>query len=96
MLILSRKPGESIVIDGRITVTVIRSEGDIVKLGIAAPREVPVHRQEVYEEIQRNNAEALTAERPKLPRLSAQPAAPDDKAKPAAVGSSKWSAPAAK
>jgi carbon storage regulator len=95
MLILSRKPGESIVIDGRITVTVIRLEGDIVKLGIAAPREVPVHRQEVYEEIQRNNVEALTDDRPKLPRLSAgaTPPAPE-KNKPAAVGSSKWSASA--
>jgi carbon storage regulator len=88
MLILSRKPGESIVIDGRITVTVIRLEGDIVKLGIAAPREVPVHRQEVYEEIQRNNVEALTDSRPQLPRLSAA------KNKPVAVGASSLSASA--
>ena len=71
MLILSRKPGESIVIDGRITVKIIRLDGDIVKLGIEAPREVPVHRQEVYDEIQKNNREALTDDRPKLPRLSA-------------------------
>jgi carbon storage regulator len=70
MLILSRKPGESIVIDGRITVKIIRLDGDIVKLGIEAPREVPVHRQEVYNEIQRNNQEALTDGRSKLPRLS--------------------------
>lgn len=74
MLILSRKPGESIVIDGRITVKIIRIEGDIVKLGIEAPREVPVHRQEVYEEIQKNNQEALTDNRPMLPRLSASSA----------------------
>ena len=70
MLILSRKPGESIVIDGRIIVKIIRLEGDIVKLGIEAPREVPVHRQEVYEEIQKNNQAALTDNRPALPRLS--------------------------
>jgi carbon storage regulator CsrA len=50
-------------------VTIVRLEGDIVKLGIAAPREVPVHRQEVYEEIQRNNVEALTDTRSQLPRL---------------------------
>jgi carbon storage regulator len=88
MLILSRKPGESIVIDGRITVTVVRLEGDIVKLGIAAPREVPVHRQEVYEEIQRNNLEALTDNRPQLPRLSPDAAsAAAAKVKSAAVGS---------
>jgi carbon storage regulator len=70
MLILSRKPGESIVIDGRITVKIIRLEGDMVKLGIEAPREVPVHRQEVYDEIQKNNQAALTDNRPTLPRLS--------------------------
>jgi carbon storage regulator len=81
MLILSRKPGESIVIDGRITVKIIRLEGDIVKLGIEAPREVPVHRQEVYDEIQRNNQEALTHDRPTLPRLTPKISAPDLKAK---------------
>jgi len=71
MLILSRKPGESIVIDGRITVKIIRLEGEIIKLGIEAPKEVPVHRYEVYQEIQKNNQEALTDTRPKLPRLNA-------------------------
>lgn len=69
MLILSRKINECIVIDGRITVKVVRVEGDIVKLGIEAPLDVPVHRQEVYEEIQRSNREALTQGRPKVPRL---------------------------
>jgi len=71
MLILSRTIGESIVIDGRITVKVVRLEGDNVKLGIEAPADVPVHRQEVYEEIQRNNREALATSRPKAPRLPA-------------------------
>lgn len=71
MLILSRKPGESIVIDGRITVKIMRLDGDMVKVGIDAPSEVPVHRQEVYDEIQRNNQEAVTNGRPSLPRLSA-------------------------
>jgi carbon storage regulator len=72
MLILSRKPGESIVIDGRITVKIMRLEGDMVKLGIEAPINVPVHRQEVYEEIQRNNQEALTQTVTKLPQLTAK------------------------
>jgi carbon storage regulator len=70
MLILSRKPNESIVIDGRITVKIIRLEGEAVKIGIQAPADVPVHRQEVYEEIQRNNQEAALSPRPlslKLP-----------------------------
>ena len=70
MLILSRKPGESIVIDGRIIVKIMRLDGDAVKVGIEAPMEVPVHRQEVYDEIQKANKEALTAERPKAPRLA--------------------------
>ena len=75
MLILSRKPGESIVIDGRIIVKIVRLEGDIVKLGIEAPAEIPVHRQEVYAEIQKNNQEAMTNTKASLPRL-AVPAAP--------------------
>jgi carbon storage regulator len=70
MLILSRKIGESIVIDGRITVKIMRLDGDVVKIGIKAPAEVPVHRQEVYEEIQKVNLEALSATRPTVPRLA--------------------------
>jgi carbon storage regulator len=70
MLILSRKIGESIVIDGRIIVKIVRLDGDMVKLGIEAPAEVPVHRQEVYEEIQKNNQEAMTNTKVQLPRLA--------------------------
>ena len=58
MLVLSRKVGESVIIGGRISVTVVRVEGETVRLGIAAPADVPVHRQEVYEAIQRENAKA--------------------------------------
>jgi len=74
VLVLSRKLNESIVIDGRITVKIVRVDGDVVKLGITASLDVPVHRQEVYEEIQKNNLEALTQGRaavsalPKVPR----------------------------
>jgi carbon storage regulator len=78
MLILSRKPGESIVIDGRIVVRIMRLEGDVVKIGIDAPVDIPVHRQEVYDEIQRSNKEALTDGRTKPPRLT-----PDKEGKPA-------------
>lgn len=78
MLILSRKPGESVVIDGHIRVKVVRVEGDVVKLGIEAPVTVPVHRQEVYEEIQRSNQQALTKQSSPLPKLAgaARPAVP--------------------
>jgi len=53
MLVLSRKKNESIIIDGRITVHVIKIRGDKVRLGVDAPKEVPVHRKEVYEAIRR-------------------------------------------
>jgi len=70
MLILSRKAGESIVIDGRIIVRIMRLEGDVVKVGIDAPIDIPVHRQEVYDEIQKSNKEALTDSRTKPPCLA--------------------------
>ena len=54
MLILSRKLNESIVIDGRIIVKILRIERETVKLGIQAPQELQVHRQEVFDMIQRN------------------------------------------
>ena len=71
MLILSRKPGESLIIDGRITVKVVRLDGDVVKLGIEAPNDIPVHREEVYLEIQKNNQQALSPGRIPLPKLAA-------------------------
>jgi carbon storage regulator len=51
MLVLSRKKNESIVINNDIIVTVVEIRGDKVRLGIVAPKEVPVHRQEIYEAI---------------------------------------------
>jgi carbon storage regulator len=55
MLVLSRKVGESVVIqDAQITVTVVDIEGDKVRLGFDAPREVSIDRQEVYDAIQRD------------------------------------------
>jgi carbon storage regulator len=58
MLVLSRKKNESIVINNDITVTVVEIRGDKVRLGIVAPKEVPVHRQEVYEAIHGKPADA--------------------------------------
>ncbi|MGL4944506.1 MAG: carbon storage regulator CsrA [Thermoguttaceae bacterium] len=54
MLVLSRKKNESIVIDERISVMVVEVAGGKVRLGIDAPRDVTVHRQEVFDAIQRN------------------------------------------
>lgn len=58
MLVLSRHRDESIIIGDDIVITVVDIRGDKVRLGIAAPIEVSVHRQEVYEAIQRENRQA--------------------------------------
>lgn len=57
MLVLSRKKSESVVVDGSIRITVIEIRGDKVRLGIEAPRDVPVHRSEVYEAIRQMEIE---------------------------------------
>lgn len=53
MLVLSRKKNESIVINNNVTIVVVEIRGDKVRLGIEAPKEVPVHRKEVLEAIRR-------------------------------------------
>ena len=58
MLVLSRQKDESIVIGDDIEITIVDIRGDKVRLGIAAPSEIPVHRKEVYEAIQRENVQA--------------------------------------
>ncbi len=62
MLVLSRKKNESIVINDDITIVVVEIRGDKVRLGVEAPREVPVHRREVFEAIRRNEAAAASKE----------------------------------
>ena len=54
MLVLSRKKNESIVINNDTVITVIEIRGDKVRLGVEAPKEVPVHRKEVYDAIHRS------------------------------------------
>jgi carbon storage regulator len=54
MLVLSRKKNESIVINNDITIVVVEIRGDKVRLGVEAPKEVPVHRREVYDAIRRS------------------------------------------
>ncbi len=58
MLVLSRQRDESIIIGDNIVVTIVDIRGDKVRLGIDAPTEIPVHRREVFEAIQRENMQA--------------------------------------
>jgi carbon storage regulator len=62
MLVLSRQRDESIIIGDNIVVTIVDIRGDKVRLGIEAPSEIPVHRREVYEAIQRENLRASRLE----------------------------------
>ena len=59
MLVLSRKKDESIIINNDIVITIVEIRGDKVRLGIVAPKDVPVHREEVYEAIHGQKAHAV-------------------------------------
>ncbi|MGE5606252.1 MAG: carbon storage regulator CsrA [Bacteroidota bacterium] len=61
MLVLTRKLNESIMVGDNVKITIVDVKGDQVKLGITAPREVAVHREEVYREIQKENQLAANA-----------------------------------
>jgi carbon storage regulator len=74
MLVLSRKVNQSIMVGDNVRVVVVAVDRDQVKLGIEAPREIAVHRSEIYEEIQRSNRSAATAQAPQRSRSSAGPA----------------------
>ncbi|CCZ29301.1 MAG: carbon storage regulator CsrA [Lachnospiraceae bacterium] len=69
MLALSRKKGEALVINNNIEVTVLEVKGDQVKIGISAPKEVPIYRKEVYLQIQDSNKEAMQADLEALKKL---------------------------
>lgn len=62
MLALTRKKGESIIINSNTEISILEIRGDQVKIGISAPKEIPVYRKEVYIQIQEENREAVTAE----------------------------------
>jgi carbon storage regulator len=86
MLILSRKLNESIVIDGRIIVKVLRIDRDTVKLGIQAPLDLPVHREEIFEVIRKSKQGTTTAGQSGTPAGPAPQAAPPSE-RPASPGS---------
>ena len=71
MLVLSRKRNESIVINNDITIVVVEIRGDKVRLGIEAPKHVPVHRSEVYEAIRREGDDPVEVAKAKADREGA-------------------------
>ena len=62
MLALTRKKGEALVINNNIEITVLEIRGDQIKLGITAPKDVPIYRKEVYLQIQQENEAAISAD----------------------------------
>ena len=62
MLALTRKKGESLVINNDIEITVLEIRGDQIKLGVSAPKEVPIYRKEVYMQIQQENRKSADAQ----------------------------------
>jgi carbon storage regulator len=71
MLVLSRKKNESIVINDDITIVVVEIRGDKVRLGVEAPKEIPVHRREVFDAIHRSEV-------PAVGKSTSKPASADD------------------
>ncbi|MCU7730133.1 carbon storage regulator CsrA [Actinoplanes sp. KI2] len=60
MLVLTRRAGESVMIGNDVIITVLEARGDVIRLGIQAPRDVQVHREEVFRELQAANREAAS------------------------------------
>jgi carbon storage regulator len=78
MLVLTRRPAESVMIGDEVVVTVLEVRGDVVRLGINAPRAVQVHREEIYRELQAQNKLAASPSQAsvlELARLLRPPAA---------------------
>ena len=76
MVVLSRQRDESIIIGDNVVVTIVDVRGDKVRLGIEAPREIPVHRREVYEAIQRENRRSANIQPDDARQIGDGPAAP--------------------
>ena len=79
MLVLSRRVGESIVIGNEVTVTVLEVRGDLIRIGIDAPRSIQVHREEVYRQLEAENTSAAASSAQarnliaRMPRTAAKP-----------------------
>lgn len=70
MLVLTRRPGESVMVGDDVVITVLEVRGDVVRLGIRAPRSVPVHREEVFLELRAANQAAASPSEDAVQALS--------------------------
>ncbi len=73
MLILTRRVGETVMIGNDITVTVLGVKGNKVRVGVNAPREVPVHREEIYERVRAEELAATQGNAARKPPVSSAP-----------------------
>ena len=81
MLVLSRQRDESIMIGDDIEITIVDVRGDKVRLGITAPKQIPVHRREIYDAIQREKAQKAAGEAPAADPKDQTDASSKDEAK---------------
>lgn len=70
MLVLTRKPDQSIMVGNEIEITVLEVRGEQVRLGIRAPRNISVHRKEIFEQIKQENQNASSTSKEALPEIS--------------------------
>jgi len=89
MLVLSRQRDESIMIGDDVEITIVDVRGDKVRLGITAPREIPVHRREIYDTIQREKAAAAAEKAPEAAEKASEAAEKAPEAKSEEVAEEK-------
>ncbi|MEU8815803.1 carbon storage regulator CsrA [Actinoplanes sp. NPDC048796] len=80
MLVLTRRAGESVMIGDDVIITVLEARGDVIRLGIQAPRDVQVHREEVYRELRAANQEAASPTEDEVQAVSKLLQSPDSPA----------------
>ena len=80
MLVLTRRAGESVMIGNDVIITVLEARGDVIRLGIQAPRDVQVHREEVYRELKAANQEAASPTEDEVQAVSKLLQSPDSPA----------------
>ena len=93
MLMITRRAGERVIIGGNIVVTLVEVSGQTARIGIEAPKSMPIFREEIWVEVMRENEAAARAASAKLPEIVAPLSAPAGKATPTTAGGGPPSAP---